>query len=127
METLGEPEHAGTATRRISRVRADRRWLLTRGAGLGAALPFGLPILNAAAQDEHDDMDDMEGDEAAEEHNEAPVASQPVQPFALYDPYLPAVQAGTKEITVVARDVVKYIANGVAYAGWSYDAHPASR
>jgi nitrite reductase (NO-forming) len=44
-----------------------------------------------------------------------------VKPFALYNPSLPAVQAGPKQITVVADDVVQHIADVVAFAGWGFD------
>ena len=116
MNVLGGQDRIDEGIRRLSRLSADRRRLLTRGAGLGLALPFGLSVLDAAAQDKNDD-----GMEGMDEHTEAPVASQPVQPFALYDPVLPAVQAGTKEITVVAKDATLYVAKDVAMSAWTFD------
>ena len=59
--------------------------------------------------------------EGGEEHNEAPMPSLPVQPFSLYDPVLPTVQAGAKDISIVAQDAVRYIAKDVPYAVWTYD------
>lgn len=109
--------------------RANRRDVLRRMGVAGLALPFALRALDVSAdeseaEDEtHDGMtEETNGDASpADEHTEEPVASQPVRPFEVYDPFLPAVAAGTKEITVVAQDVVRYVANGVPFAGWSYD------
>jgi nitrite reductase (NO-forming) len=41
--------------------------------------------------------------------------------FARYNPYLPPVQPGTKEITVVAKDTVQLIAKEVPFAAWTFD------
>ena len=39
-----------------------------------------------------------------------------IQPFTLYDPVLAPVEAGPKEITVIAKDASLYIAKDVPYA-----------
>jgi nitrite reductase (NO-forming) len=99
----------------------DRRSLLRRSAAVGMALPFAVPAL-AAAQDDHDDEPmEMEGDEAEGEHVEAPEPSSPPQPFARYDPGLGSVEPGPKQFDVVARDIVRHIADDVLCAGWSFD------
>lgn len=91
---------------------ANRRTFLQRAAGAGLALPLlGGTSGNAVAQmgaghDEHDDS--------------TPVPSAPV-PFTVYDPVLPPVEPGPKEFTVVAIDTTLYVAEDVAYAGWSFD------
>ena len=114
----------------------SRRLLLQRGIALGLAAPLGVPVWRAAAQDPHAhdeaatpeadapdehaaEEDDHAGDATA--HTEAPVASTPVQPFARYDPVLPPVTPGPKDITVVARDATLLIANDVPFAAWTYD------
>jgi nitrite reductase (NO-forming) len=116
---------------------AGRRSLLRRGIVLGLTAPLGAPLLRAAAQETHDDAHGQEpastseagtddhaddphagGDDA---HTESPAAVGPVQPFALYDPVLPPVEAGPKDITMVARDATLLIARDVPFAGWTYD------
>jgi nitrite reductase (NO-forming) len=78
---------------------------------VGLALPaLGVVgITQEAAADEGHDM------------AMAAPSAQTVEPFTLYDPVLPPVQAGPKEITVVAKDVVRYIAKDVAYSAWTFD------
>jgi nitrite reductase (NO-forming) len=71
-----------------------------------------------APADDHA-ADDAHG--AGGEHTESPVPSGPVQPFTRFDPFLPAVEPGPKDITMVARDATLFIANDVPYAGWTYD------
>jgi nitrite reductase (NO-forming) len=44
-----------------------------------------------------------------------------VQPFTRYDPVLPPVEAGPKEITIVAKDATLTIAKDVPYAAWTFD------
>ena len=96
-------------------LRADRRSLLRRAAGVGLALPAvgGLVMRGAGA----------EAQPAPTTTGHAGMALQvaPVQPFALYDPVLPAVQAGQKEITVTAKDATLYVAKDVAMAAWTFD------
>ncbi len=77
---------------------------------MGLALP-AIGVLGrseAAAEESHSD-------------NAAAGPAQPVEPFTVFDPVLPPVQAGPKDITVVAKDVVRYIAKDVAYSGWTFD------
>jgi nitrite reductase (NO-forming) len=108
----------------------DRRSLLKRAAGLGLAVP-GLAGMTAVAgaQDEDGDSEDEGTPEpgyvgsdpgAHGTGSDAPAAGE-VQPFTLYDPFLPAVEAGTKEIEVVARDATVYIVDEVPFAGWTFD------
>lgn len=52
--------------------------------------------------------------------SESPVPSEP-QPFKLYDPVLPAVQPGLKDLTLTAMDATLLIAADVPYAGWTFD------
>ncbi|MCC7024189.1 MAG: multicopper oxidase domain-containing protein [Thermomicrobiales bacterium] len=98
----------------------DRRVLLRAAAGLGLTLPFLLPGM-AAAQDEHGDDGGGHGEAATGEHTEAPAANAPVQPFQRYDPRLAPVEAGSKAFSLVARDVVQYVAEDVACAAWCFD------
>ena len=46
-------------------------------------------------------------------------AGEPV--FTWYDPYLPSVEPGEKDITIVTTDVVQLIANRTPFAGWTFD------
>ena len=100
----------------------DRRALLRGAASLGLTLPF-LRGRTAVAQEEHGEDEMANGSEAGEqgEHIEAPVANMPVQPFRVYDPRLAPAESGPKALTVVAEDIVRYVADDVPCAGWSYD------
>ena len=75
------------------------------------------------AEEGHEDesSEGGHGDDTAAEHTEEPVASSPPQPFARYDPVLAPVEPGPKAFDVVAKDVVRYVADDVACAGWSFD------
>ena len=106
----------------------DRRAFFKR-AGLGLALPvlggIGLQTQTAEAQDQHD----MEGTpesgyvgsdpQSPSTGDESPVPTE-VQPFTRYDPVLAPVEAGSKEITIVAQDASLYIAKDVPYAAWTF-------
>jgi nitrite reductase (NO-forming) len=100
----------------------DRRALLRGAAGFALTLPFFVPGA-AAAQDEHGEGDDAAGheDEESGEHTEAPAVTSPVQPFRVYDPWLAPAVPGRKALTVLAQDIVQYVADDVPCAGWSYD------
>jgi nitrite reductase (NO-forming) len=99
----------------------DRRALLRGAAGIGLALPLLLPGV-VVAQDEHDeDEPEGHGQEEQGEHIEAPVANAPAQSFQVYDPWLARTEPGSKAFTVVARDIVRYVADDIPCAGWSYD------
>jgi len=109
---------------------SNRRSLLQHGFTFGLAAPFMIPGSRAfARQDSHgpDETGTPEPSEnnvpttANDEHVEAPVPAEPVRPFALYDPVLQPVEAGAKDITVVARDATLLIAKDVPFAGWTYD------
>src|SRR5215208_7529413 len=93
----------------------DRRAFFKRAAGLGLALPvlggLGLQAQPADAQDEQEH--EMEGTpesgyvgsdpQSPSTGDESPVPTE-VQPYMRYDPMLAPVEAGSKEITIVARD-----------------------
>ena len=51
----------------------------------------------------------------------APSPVPQVAPFVRYDPVLPPVQRGFKEITVVSSDQTLYLAKDVPYAAWTFD------
>lgn len=86
----------------------DRRSLLRRVAGMGLALPAAGLLGNGLA---------------SAEGPAAPAASgaSGAQVFVPYDPVLPRVEAGTKDITIVCKDVTVPIASGVTYVAWTYD------
>ncbi len=124
--SVGSPEFS----RLLAEGFGDRRAFLRRAAGIGAALPVlgALGLQTAGAQDEHGH--ELEGTpesgyvgsdpESPSTGEESPVPTA-VEPFTLYDPVLPRVEAGPKEITVVARDASLYIAKDVPYAAWTFD------
>jgi nitrite reductase (NO-forming) len=136
--TFKNDQTLGESLAVLSDVISSRRTMLRKGVTLGLAASMGAPALRTRAQDDHDDDehaheeastpaasdDHTESDDhgaANGQHTETPVPTGPVQPFELYDPVLPSVASGTKDITMVARDVTRLIAPDVPFAGWSYD------
>lgn len=93
----------------------DRRSVLKGITALGLSIPaLGLyKGSRAFAEDSHSSN--------ATPMAMGDLAEMPVQPFTLFDPSLPSVVAGEKDITVVAKDAVLYIAKDVPYAGWTFD------
>jgi nitrite reductase (NO-forming) len=85
----------------------DRRSLLRRAAGVGIALP-AIGVLNRGSVT-------AAGSGALSAIRGAQQAGLP------YDPVLPAVQAGPKEIAIVAKDAIVPIATDVTYAAWTFD------
>jgi nitrite reductase (NO-forming) len=51
----------------------------------------------------------------------SPVPGGEIVPFTLYDPFLPPVEPGEKNIEVLATDRTVTVAKDVAYAGWTFD------
>jgi nitrite reductase (NO-forming) len=122
--------------RQFAKIPADRRAFLRRAATLGLAVPGMHMLANSAAAQESDEHGHEEPAEAtpgagdgyvgssaqdAGTGDASPVPSAEVVPFKRYDPYLAAVEPGTKDIEIVSYDVVQYIANRVPYAGWTFD------
>lgn len=111
----------------------NRRQLL-KAAGMGLAVPAASSLLTACANPFNRDGDEpnrVEGRLAEAPHSvgsdstmhgsgdASPVPHQ-VKPFAVFDPFLPPVEAGPKELEVVAIDETVYIAQDVPYAGWTF-------
>ena len=126
---IASPELA----RALSATGGDRRAFLRRAAGLGLAVPaLGLLGREAQAQEGgtppagHDMGEEVpEGyvgsdPESPGTGDESPVQMTP-QPYVLYDPVLPRVEAGPKEITITAKDAALYVAKDVPYAAWTFD------
>src|ERR671910_1117551 len=123
---------AHEAARMLAAGSSDRRAFFKRAAGLGLAMPvlggLGRQAQTAEAQDEQEH--EMEGTpesgyvgsdpQSPSTGDESPVPTE-VQPFTRYDLVLAPVEAGPKEITVVAKDVSLYIAKDVPYAAWTFD------
>lgn len=109
----------------------DRRAFLRRVAALGLTAPaFANLVTGVQAQEEtpeamtgHGTPDDgyVGSDPESPSTGDERPAAQAVQPFTLYDPFLPVVEPGPKEITVTARDAALYIAKDVPYAAWTFD------
>jgi len=127
----GTPAIAAEELARFTVASGDRRAFLRRAAGIGLTVPvLSLLQADATAQEATPEaMEDhaMPGDgyvgsdpESPSTGDESPVPTE-VQPFVLYDPVLPVVEAGPKEITIVAKDATLYIAKDVPYAAWTFD------
>ena len=107
---------------------SNRRTFLQRVAGVGLAVPaLGAFGIVAAAQTElAAPAPPTTGvvDAHAAPVGDAlhlPIAAAQAQPFAFYDPFLPPVAAGPKQITVVAKDATLLVAKNVPYAAWTFD------
>lgn len=100
----------------------DRRAFFRRAAALGLAVPaFGGLAQRAFAQDTPPEDGYVGSDPQSPSTGESsPVPSEP-QPFTPYDPFLPPVEPGDKEIRVVAQDATVYVAKDVPYAAWTFD------
>ncbi len=128
----GGPAGSPEVRRLFTAGAGDRRTLLKRAAGLGFALPVlsGIALQTADAQDEEEHGHELEGTpesgyvgsdpQSPSTGDESPVPLE-VRPFTRYDPVLQPVEAGPKEITVVAQDASLYIAKEVPYAAWTFD------
>lgn len=107
-----------------SNTQSDRRTLLKRAAAVGLSLPalaaLGIKTAGAQATPEPGYSEAGPTTPGASTGLEAP---QPggAQPFKLYDPFLQPVEAGTKDITVVSKDITAMIAKNVPLAGWAFD------
>jgi nitrite reductase (NO-forming) len=110
----------GLAARAVA-ARSDRRSVL-RAAGLGMALPaIGgiISTIGAASTSATPRVADLHAEHAMSAAPAAPTGPMPA--FQLYDPWLPAVEAGPKDVTIVARDATLLVAKDVAYAAWTFD------
>lgn len=85
----------------------DRRSLMRRAAGIGLAIP-AIGILNREVA-------------AAAGGGTSTALGSANQVFVPYDPGLPTVQAGPKEITIISKDATVPIAPNVTYAAWTFD------
>ena len=110
----------------------SRRAMLRSGVAFGLTLPFATPAARVIADEGHDapagtppatadEHAEGEHGDASAAHTEAPEPAGPVQPFTRYDPRLPSVEAGPKQLDVVARDATLLVAPDVAVATWTFD------
>ncbi|MFN8593872.1 MAG: multicopper oxidase domain-containing protein [Thermomicrobiales bacterium] len=113
----------------LDAVAGDRRDFLRRAAALGTLPALSLLGLQTTqAQDKNDHQ--MEGTpesgyvgsnpESPSTGEESPVPQQPAA-FTVYDPVLKPVEAGPKQITIVAKDATLFVAKDVPYAAWTFD------
>ena len=97
-------------------IQDSRRGFVRRAAGLGLALPaFGGIVMQSNAQEEPPASSGHGG------HAMVTSTGAPPEGFKLYDPWLAPVEAGPKEITVVAKDATFSIAKDTTFAGWTFD------
>jgi nitrite reductase (NO-forming) len=120
---------SGEFSRFLTAASGDRRAFLRRAAGIGAALPARGLLTDVmahetpAAGEGHDMTEDgyVGSDPQSPSTGTDSPAPAVVQPFTLYDPVLPAVKAGPKDITITAKDATLYVAGDVPYAAWTFD------
>jgi nitrite reductase (NO-forming) len=107
---------------------SDRRLFLKRAAGLGLAIPvggfFGARTVNAqqtpAAQETPQPTGVGSGGVQSGTGSELPAPGTPTT-FTPMDPVLKPAEAGPKHFTIVAEDATVFVANKVAYAGWTFN------
>ena len=115
----------------LSEIPADRRAFFKRAAAMGLAAPMlGGVVSTARAQEstppaeEGHDMG-QDGYVGSDPQSPSTGAETPapveIVPFSRYDPVLPPVEAGPKEIEFVGQDASVYIAKEVPYAAWTFD------
>ena len=100
----------------------DRRAFFRRAAALGLAVPaFGGLAQRAFAQETPPEDGYVGSDPQSPSTGESsPVPSKP-EAFTQYDPHLPTVEAGEKDIRLVAKDATVFVAKDVPYAAWTFD------
>ena len=107
-----------------------RRTFLRGAAGLGLTLPAALGLKSTLAQDDgtptpaegHDGGYVGSHGDTAGGTGAATPAPLTVIPFQRYDPMLPAVQPGEKQINLTVVDnIVQEIAPNVQFAGWTFN------
>jgi nitrite reductase (NO-forming) len=114
-----------------------RRNVLRGAAGLGLGLGAAGTFFNASAQEhEHEEStpaavpsdENYVGSDAGTEGtgDASPVPSEP-KPFEVYDPFLPAVEAGDKHVAVVFKDETVYIGKDMPYAAWTFNGRVPAR
>jgi nitrite reductase (NO-forming) len=110
--------------------RTGRRTFLRGAAGLGLALPAAMRLHNTVGQDggtptphggHGDGYVGSTGDTSGSTGAATP-APLTVVPFKRYDPMLPSVKPGEKEIELTVIDnIVQEIAPKVQFAGWTFN------
>jgi nitrite reductase (NO-forming) len=96
--------------------------VLKRAAALGLALPTigGIVSTTAVPATFAQEGDDAHAQDMQNMADHTPPVGK-VQPFQVYDPWLPAVKAGPKDVTLVTQDATRYVAKDVAYAAWTFE------
>lgn len=103
----------------------DRRDLLRRVAGLGLAIPVGGFFVEQTAQAQEPTPTPPgetvgSGGQQPGTGGGTPIP-QPPAAFTPMNPVLPAVQPGPKQVTLTTQETTVFVAQDVAYAGWSFD------
>lgn len=110
----------------------DRRAFLRGAAALGLTMPAAFGMRGALAQDTgtpsphqgHGTDDGYVGSQGGTEGGTGKATPAPLKvvPFQRYDPMLPKVEPGEKNIHInVVDNIVHEIARNVQYAGWTFD------
>ena len=110
----------------------DRRTFLRGAAGLGLTMPAAFRLQSALAQDGGTPTPEQHGGhgggyvgstgDTAGGTGDATPAPLTFLPFERFDPVLPTVEPGPKQIEITAiDDIVQEIAPKVHFAGWTFD------
>jgi nitrite reductase (NO-forming) len=107
----GGPMASPEVERFLAASGGDRRSFLKRAA-VGLAVPALGGLISTAGS--------SQTAAAPVEQAVARSVAKDVQPFAVYDPVLPAVEAGPKKLSLVAKDATVYVAKDVPFAAWTF-------
>lgn len=105
--------------------RTNRRNVIRGAAGLGLGIGAAGAFGNAFAQDNTPvpvGGKDIGSDASTQTTGDAtPSTDVDETPFERYDPVLQPVEAGDKEVTIIAQDRIVEIKTGMKYAAWTFD------
>jgi len=97
-----------------SGITANRRNIMRGAAGIGLSFP--------AFSFMHDGAGAADTPKVSMQHaHDAAAVGEAPEAFKLYDPILPPVEPGHKEITVIAKDATLPVSKSINFAGWTYD------
>lgn len=103
---------------------ADRRAFLKSAAALGLTVPTFMAAGALAQTDDESTPDGAYTGGHGNDHgtgDSTPVPSAIPEAHVVYDPFLPTVEPGPKDITITAVDATVFVAKDVPYAGWTWD------
>ncbi|MBX3070594.1 MAG: multicopper oxidase domain-containing protein [Thermomicrobiales bacterium] len=124
--TGDRPTTVSGALEALDQLTIGRRGFLQKATAAGLMFPaMAVGSTRVAfAQDDEEGDDGYVGSDAStagSTGDASPIAEGEVAEFQLYDPFLPTVEPGDKDIEIVAIDKNLAVSRKVNYAGWTFD------